>query len=320
MDKRALITGVNGMDGSHLTDLLLSKGYEVHGIIRRQSVPYTPNIDHLRDNDKFIVHYGDVTDGPRMCQLVKMIQPDEVYNLAAQSHAGISFKNVKYTIDSTGTSVGIILEAIRHFWPKAKFWQASSTEMFDGNNVPYNEDSKMAPGNPYGAAKMLGHELVKIYRNTYDMFACSGIMSNHESERRGVEFVTRKITMAVANIYHGKQKKLKMGNLEAKRDWGWAPRFMEGAWMMLQADKPRDYMLATGESHSVREWLEIAFQYVGLDPYTYYEENSAFMRPSDQLELLGDPSLIKKELGWTSDKKFKEIVETMTQADLNLIK
>ncbi len=319
MDKRALITGVNGMDGSHLADLLLSKGYEVHGIIRRQSVPHTPNIDHLRANDKFFVHYGDVTDGPRMCQLVYIIVPTEIYNLAAQSHAGISYKNVRYTLDSTGTAVGILLEAMRHFAPGAKFWQASSTEMFDGNDIPYNEDSKMVPGNPYGAAKMLGHELVRMYRDTYNLFACSGIMSNHESERRGEEFVTRKITKAVAMIKAGKQDKLLMGNLEAKRDWGYAPEFMEGAWMMLQADKPKDYMLATGEAHSVREWLEAAFGCVAIDPYKYYEEYAKFMRPSDQPILVGDASLIKSELDWEAKTRYKKLVKIMVDHDMSIL-
>lgn len=311
--KIAFITGINGMDGSYLAELLLSKGYEVHGLIRRQSVPYTPNIDPFKD--KLTLHFGDVTDGPRMCQLIKEIQPDEIYNLAAQSHAGISYTNVEYTINVTGTAVGILLEAIRNFCPKAKFFQASTTEMFDGNDIPYTEKSKLVPGNPYGAAKAMAHELVRIYRKAYGMFTCAGIMSNHESSRRGEEFVTRKITKAAAMIFNGEQEKLKMGNLEAKRDWGYAPEFMEGAWMMLQAKEPKNYILATGEPHSVREWLEAAFEYVGLDPYEYYEENPKFMRPSDQPILCGDASLIKRDLGWEAKTKYKDLVNIMAQAD-----
>ncbi len=315
MEKAAFVTGINGQDGSHLAELLIAKGYEVHGLVRRQSVPYTPNIDGL-DIKR---HFGDVTDGPLMCKLINEIQPDEVYNLAAQSHAGISYTNVEYTISSTGTSVGILLEAIKNFCPKAKFFQASTTEMFDGTDVPYDEASPLVPGNPYGAAKALGHELVRIYRDTHGLFACAGIMSNHEGPRRGEEFVTRKITKAVALIKAGKQDKLKMGNLEAKRDWGLASEFMLGAWMMLQAETPKDYILATGEAHSVREWLEAAFEYIGLDPYKYYEEDAEFMRPSDQPILCGDASLIKAELGWEAKTKYKNLVKLMVQHDLDEI-
>lgn len=314
-NKRALITGITGMDGSHLADLLLSKGYEVHGVRRHTATSDTVNIAHILD--KITLHDGDLSDYGSLFNIVYKVRPHEIYNLAAQSHAGISFKVVENTLDVDGLGVGRILEIIRHIDPKIRFFQASTSEFLDPTQeMPWNEETKIMPDNPYGCGKAMAHYLVKLYRKAYGMYAVCGIMFNHESERRGETFVTRKITKAVARIKQGKQKELLLGNIEAQRDWGYAPEYMEAAWLMLQAEKPQDYVIATGETHSVREWLEAAFESVGLSPYDYYKQDERFMRPSDIPRIQGDASKIKAELGWEAKTKFRDLIKIMVEADM----
>ena len=315
MNKKAFITGISGMCGSYLTEILLEKGYDVDGFIPQTTYSETQYIDKYLKEDRINLYHGDLSDYASLFNAIKESEPDEIYNLGAQTHAGNSFKMVEYTLNVTGTSVGRVLEAIRILNPKIKLFQASTSE-FLGGPLPWNEKSIIVGNNPYAAAKAMGHYLVENYREAYGIYAVCGIMFNMESPRRGENFVTRKITKAVAEIQNGTRTELLLGNLDAKRDWGYCPEYMEGAWLMMQQDKPKNYVMCTGESHSVREWLEASFAVVGLDPYKYYKQDERFMRPSDIPEIRGDASLIKKELGWEARVKYQELVEMMVEADL----
>lgn len=334
--KSALITGVTGQDGSYLAELLLAKGYEVHGLIRRHSTLCTERVDHIKDAN-FFLHYGDITDALTLMRLIREIQPDEVYNLAAQSHVGISFEVPEYTAEATGVGTLKILEAIRQNKPDTKFYQASTSELFGGliGTAPQSETTPFQPRSPYAAAKLYAYWITVNYREAYDLFACNGILFNHESPRRGVEFVTRKITVAVAKICAGLQDKLSLGNMDAKRDWGYAADYVEGMWLMLQQDKPDDFVLATGETHTVREFVEAAFAEVGTQIQWRgsgaYEEgydsrtgkllidvNPKYFRPSEVDLLLGDPSKAQRVLGWQRKVSFRELVKMMVQSDLKL--
>ncbi len=320
--KKALITGITGQDGSYLAELLLAKGYEVHGIIRRASTFNTGRIDHLyRDPHingvHLFLHYGDIADSTNLIKLLYRIQPDEIYHLAAQSHVRVSFDIPEYTGDVTGLGTVRILEAIRETGLKAKFYQASSSEMFGKvQEVPQRETTPFYPRSPYGAAKVYAYWVTVNYRESYGMFACNGILFNHESPRRGETFVTRKITRAVAHIKAGLQDKLYLGNLNAKRDWGYAPDYVEAMYLMLQHDQPDDYVIATGETHSVREFLEEAFSYAGLDWRDYVEIDPKYYRPAEVDLLVGDASKARRMLGWKPKTTFKELVRLMVDADM----
>lgn len=317
--KRALITGITGQDGSYLAELLLDKDYEVHGIMRRNSTFTTGRIEHIFD--KVTLHYGDLADSSSLHHIVAKVQPDEVYNLAAQSHVKVSFDVPEYTADVTGTGTLRLMEAIRTCAPKAKFYQASSSEMFGKVlEVPQTEKTPFYPRSPYGAAKVYSYWITKNYRESYDMFACNGILFNHESPRRGETFVTRKITRAVAAIKAGKQDKLYLGNLDAKRDWGFAGDYVEAMWLMLQQDKPDDYVVATNETHSVKEFCEIAFTRVGLDWQKYVEVSEKYFRPAEVDLLIGDPAHAKQQLNWEPKVSFKQLVEMMVDADVDALK
>lgn len=316
--KTALITGITGMDGSHLADLLVEKGYKVHGVKRHLAVDDTKNLTHLLREDKVDLHYGDVTDFGSLLEIVKKTEPDEIYNLAAQSHAGASFSMNKYTAEVCYFGVMNLLEIIRLVNPGIRFFQASTSESMNKHTpLPWNENTPLTEiSNPYGVAKAAARLEVERIRQTHGIFACNGIMFNHESERRGETFVTRKITNAVARIVKGEQKHLLLGNIEAKRDWGYAPEYMQAAWLMLQQDKPDDYVLATGESHSVRDWMEASFEAAGLNAYDYYKQDERFMRPSDIPDIVGDASKAKRILGWEAKVKYKDLVKIMIEADL----
>ena len=322
---KALITGITGQDGSYLAEFLLGKGYEVHGIIRRASTFNTGRIDHLyKDphiNDvRLFLHYGDIADSTNLIKLIYRIQPDEVYHLAAQSHVRVSFDIPEYTADVTALSTIRILEAIRETGVKSKFYQASSSEMFGKvMEVPQRETTPFYPRSPYGAAKLYSHWMTINYRESYDMFACSGILFNHESPRRGETFVTRKITRAVARIKAGMQKKLYLGNLDAKRDWGYAREYVEAMWLMLQQDQPDDYVIATGETHSVEDFLTEAFTQVDLDWHDYVDLDPKYLRPTEVDLLIGDASKAKRQLGWEPRVTFKELVRLMVDADLSTV-
>lgn len=341
MTKVALITGVTVQDGAYLSEFLLSKDYEVHGVIRRHSTPCTERLDEIisdsRFAGKFFLHYGDISDSHNLTSLIQKISPDEVYNLAAQSHVGISFEVPEYTADVTGGGTVRLLEAIRQIKPDTKFYQASTSELFGGlpETAPQNETTPFYPKSPYGCAKLYSFWITKNYREAYNMFACNGILFNHESPRRGEEFVTRKITVAVAKIMAGKQEKLSLGNLNAKRDWGFAGDYVEGMQLMLQQDKPDDFVLATGETHTVREFVDAAFEEVGIkiewrgsgvDEKGYCSEtgkllvdvNPKFFRPAEVDLLLGDPSKAEKILGWKRKISFKELVKMMVESDLKI--
>jgi len=323
--KKALITGITGQDGSYLAEFLLAKNYEVHGIIRRASTFNTGRIDHLYKDPhingvRLFLHYGDISDSTNLIKLIYRIQPDEVYHLAAQSHVRVSFDIPEYTGDVTALSTIRILEAIRETGVKSKFYQASSSEMFGKvHEVPQREDTPFHPRSPYGVAKVYAHWATVNYRESYDMFACCGILFNHESPRRGETFVTRKITRAVARIKAGQQKKLYLGNLDAKRDWGYAREYVEAMWSMLQQDKPDDYVIATGETHSVQEFLTEAFSHVDLDWRDYVELDSKYLRPAEVDLLIGDASKAERELGWAPKVTFKELVRLMVDADVSTI-
>lgn len=322
---KALITGITGQDGSYLADLLLEKGYEVHGLIRRSSSINTDRIDHLykdpHEAKKFFLHYGDLSDSVSVMSLLGDIRPDEVYNLAAQSHVRVSFDIPEYTGDVTAIGALRMLEGIRKTGLKTRFYQASSSEMFGlVQAVPQSEETPFYPRSPYAAAKVYAHWITVNYRESYDMYACSGILFNHESPRRGETFVTRKITRAVARIQAGIQDKLYLGNLDAKRDWGFAKEYVEAMWLMLQQDKPDDYVIATGETHTVREFLEESFQHVGLDWEKYVEFDKRYLRPAEVDLLIGDPSKAKKQLGWEPKTKFKDLVAIMVDADVKELK
>lgn len=350
--KRALITGITGQDGSYLAEFLLDKGYEVHGIIRRASTFNTGRIDHIytdphiRGTNLFL-HYGDLSDSGQLTNLIYNIQPDEIYHLGAQSHVRVSFDMPEYTGDITALGTTRLLEAIRRSGIKTKFYQASSSEMFGATPPPQNEKSPFNPRSPYAAAKVYAYWMTVNYRDGYNLFACNGILFNHESPRRGETFVTRKITRAVANIISGRQKKLYLGNLNARRDWGFAPEYVETMWLMLQQDKPDDYVIGTGESHSVREFVELAFKYAGIEIEwkgngidekgiiqlldstltsasilsigdAVIEIDPRYFRPTEVDFLLADASRAKKKLGWEPEVTFNELVKIMVDADMEL--
>lgn len=320
MGRRALITGINGMDGSHLADFLLDKGYEVWGVERRSSVKNRTNTKHLEGKINFI--NGDMTDQNSLVRCLKESDPHEVYNLAAQSFVGESWNTPEYTSEVTGLGVLRMLEAVREYGKPVKFYQASSSEMF-GRMIenPAKETTPFYPRSPYGVAKLYGHWITKNYRESYDIHACSGILFNHESERRGIEFVTRKISDGVARIHLGMADHISLGNLEAKRDWGYAPDYVEAMWLMLQQDKANDYIIATGETHSIRDFLTHAFQHVGIDDWSkYVKQDPRFMRPAEVDVLRGDSTLAKQELGWTPKVDFANLVKRMVTNDINLLK
>ena len=325
MMKKALITGITGQDGSYLAELLLDKGYEVHGIIRRASSFNTGRIDHLYKDPhingvRLFLHYGDIADSTNLIKLLYRIQPEEVYHLAAQSHVRVSFDIPEYTGDVTGLSTVRILEAIRETGVKAKFYQASSSEMFGkAHEVPQTETTPFHPRSPYGAAKVYAFWATVNYRESYGMFASNGILFNHESPRRGETFVTRKITRAVARIKAGLQEKLYLGNLDAKRDWGYAREYVEAMWLMLQQDQPDDYVIATGKTHSVEEFLTEAFSQVDLDWHDYVELDPKYLRPAEVDLLIGDASKAKRVLGWEPKVSFKELVRLMVDADVAML-
>jgi GDPmannose 4,6-dehydratase len=342
--KKALISGITGQDGSYLTEILLEKGYEVHGIIRRSSSFNTKRIDHLYANKdlidkKLFLHFGDLVDTSSLNRLLEKIEPDEIYNLAAQSHVKVSFEVPDYTaqVDALGTLR--FLDAIRETGlRKVKFYQASTSELYGKvQEVPQTETTPFYPRSPYGVAKIYGYWIVVNYREAYDIFACNGILFNHESPRRGETFVTRKITRAVARIKHGLQQSLHMGNLDAKRDWGYAPEFCEGMWRILQHSKAEDFVLATGETHSVREFIELAFKEIGIDVVwkgkganeigkdkktgnVLVEIDKTYFRPTEVDLLIGDPTKAKKKLGWKPKTTFEELVKIMVKADCDSVK
>ncbi len=324
--KKAFITGITGQDGSYLAELLLSKGYEVHGLIRRASTFNTGRIDHLYQDPHvngrtLFLHYGDLGDGPNLIRLVYEIQPDEIYNLAAQSHVRVSFDSPEFTGDVDALGAMRLLEAIRLTGrtEKTRFYQASTSELFGlVQEVPQKETTPFYPRSPYAVAKLYAYWACRNYREAYGIFAANGILFNHESPRRGETFVTRKITRAVGRIKTGLQDKLYMGNIEALRDWGYAADYVEGMWRILQQDKPDDFVLATGEMHSVKEFLEEAFGQVGLDWRKYVEYDSRYARPTEVDQLLGDASKAKRVLGWEPKVRFKELVKLMVESDLAL--
>ena len=341
--KKALITGITGQDGSYLCEILLDKGYEVHGIIRRSSSFNTGRIDHLYNNkeildNKLFLHYGDITDTSNLNRLLEKIHPDEIYNLAAQSHVKVSFEIPEYTAEVDAVGTLRFLDAIRETGLKTKFYQASTSELYGKiQEIPQNENTPFYPRSPYGVAKIYGYWIVVNYREAYGLFACNGILFNHESPRRGETFVTRKITRAASRIKCDLQDKLYIGNLNAKRDWGYAPEFCEGMWRMLQFDKPEDFVLATGETHTVREFAEIAFKELdigikwtgkgenekGIDKTsgkTIIEVDKNYFRPTEVDLLIGDASKAKKILGWEPKVKFEELVKKMIQADFEKVK
>jgi len=322
--KRALITGITGQDGSYMAELLLAKGYEVHGLIRRASTFNTERIDHIYQDPhepdaRLFLHYGDLANGEQLSNLIYNIKPDEIYHLGAQSHVRVSFDMPEYTGDVTGLGTTRILEAIRRSGIKTKFYQASSSEMFGDSPPPQNENTPFKPRSPYAAAKVYAYWMTANYREGYNLFACNGILFNHESPRRGETFVTRKITRAVVHILAGKQDKLYLGNLKAKRDWGYAPEYVETMWLMLQQDEPADYVIGTGENHSVQEFVEEAFAYVDLDWKEYVEIDPRYFRPTEVEFLLADPAKAKKKLGWEPKVTFKELVKIIIDADMEAI-
>jgi len=322
--KKALITGITGQDGSYLAEFLLSKGYEVHGIIRRASTFNTSRIDHIyvdphQPNVRLFLHYGDLSDSEQISNIIYNLKPDEVYHLGAQSQVRVSFDMPEYTgnIDALGTVR--ILEAIRRSGNKIRFYQASSSEMFGASNPPQNENTPFKPSSPYACAKVYAYWMVVNYRKGYHIFASNGILFNHGSPRRGETFVTRKITRAVANILAGKQKKLYLGNLEAKRDWGYAPEYVEFMYKMLHYNEPEDFVIGTGESHSVEDFVKEAFSYVGLDWKKYVKIDPRYFRPTEVKELIADSTKAKENLGWQPKIKFKELVRIMIDADMRKV-
>jgi len=333
--KKAFITGVTGQDGSYLAELLLQKKYEVHAVIRRSSIFNTQRIDHIINHSNFYTYFGDLTDSSNLHRLLSKIKPDEVYNLGAQSHVAVSFEVPEYTAEVVGTGAIRLLDAIRDSDIKCKYYQASTSELFGGipGTEPQNEDTPFYPKSPYGAAKLYAYWVTVNYRESYGLFACNGILFNHESPRRGENFVTKKITRAVADIYHGKQKTLKLGNLNAKRDWGHAKDYVYAQWLMLQQDEPKDYVIASGETHTVREFAEAAFSEVGVElewrgegvgekgfnsrtREVLVEVDKQYFRPAEVELLLGDPSRAEKDLGWKRDISFQELVSGMVKYDL----
>lgn len=321
---RALITGITGQDGSYLAELLLSKGYEVHGIIRRASTFNTERIDHIyvdphTPNARLFLHYGDLVAAGELSQLVYSIQPNEVYHLGAQSHVMVSFQSPEYTGQTTGLGTTRVLDAIRRSGIKTRFYQASSSEMFGAAPPPQNEETKFHPRSPYGAAKLYGFWITVNAREAYRMYACNGILFNHESPRRGQTFVTRKITRALAGILAGKQQKLFLGNLAASRDWGYAPEYVEAMWRILQQDAPDDFVLGTGEGHTVQEFVSEAFGYAGLDWRKHVEADPRYIRPAEVDDLRADARKAKAMLGWEPKITFRELVRIMVDADVEAV-
>jgi GDPmannose 4,6-dehydratase len=322
--KKALVTGITGQDGSYLAELLLEKGYEVHGVVRRSSAPNTQRIDHLVGDPEIMdrrlfLHYGDLSDSTRMVALVESVEPDEVYNLAAQSHVRVSFDEPELTGSTTGLGSTRLLEAIRIVGSKAKFYQASSSEMFGASPPPQNELTPFYPRSPYGAAKVYSFWMTKNYRESYDMFATNGILFNHESPRRGETFVTRKITLAAARIQAGLQDKLYLGNLDAVRDWGYAKEYVEGMWRILQLDSPDDFVLATGAECSVRDFLSFSFESLGLDWERHVELDERLLRPAEVDALVGDYSRFSNQTGWKPTVSPSQLARIMIEADVRCV-
>ena len=323
--RKALITGITGQDGSYLTELLLSKGYEVHGVVRRASNFNTQRIDHLyqdpRDSEtRLFLHYGDLTDGSRLTNLLAQIKPDEIYNLAGQSHVRVSFDEPEYTGDTTGLGSVRLLEAVRQACPESRYYQASSSEMFGAADAPQNEGTVFHPRSPYGVAKLYSYWLTRNYREAYGLFASNGILFNHESPRRGETFVTRKITKAVARISMGLQSELYLGNLDARRDWGYAPEYVLAMWKMLQIDKSDDFVIGSGTDVSVRDFLEMAFRHVGLDWDNYVRFDNRYLRPTEVDTLLADSSKANKALDWKAQVGPGELARIMVDHDLALLR
>ncbi len=324
MTKKALITGITGQDGSYLAEFLLSKGYEVHGLIRRASTFNTDRIDHIYQDPhlpstKLFLHYGDLSNMEQLSNIIYNLKPDEIYHLGAQSHVRVSFDIPEYTGDITGLGTTRILEALRRSGIKSRFYQASSSELFGAAPPPQNEKTVFRPRSPYAAAKLYAYWMAVNYREGYNLFACNGILFNHESPRRGQTFVTRKITIAITNIIKGKQDKLYMGNLAAKRDWGYAPEYVEAMWLMLQQDEPDDFVIGTGETHSVQEFLEKAFSYANLDWKKYVEIDQRYFRPTEVGALLADATKAKEKLGWTPKVTFNDLVKIMVDSDMEML-
>lgn len=339
MKKKALITGITGQDGSYLAELLLKKGYEVYGLVRRASTFNRQNIEHIFNSDKkrsLFLLYGDMTDFSSLVSALKRSKPDEIYNLAAQSHVRASFDIPVYTAQSDAIGVLNLLEAVRIQGLKSRIYQASTSELFSGDpkEAPQNENTIFNPKSPYGVAKLYGYQIAKIYRESYKMFICNGILFNHESPRRGNNFITRKITLGISDIVLGRKEKLFVGNLDACRDWGYAPEYMEMAWKMLQVSKPDDFVIATGETHSIREFIEIAFRYINVDIVwtgkgvkekginkkngkVLIEVDPDFFRPNEVSYLCGNPSKASKIIGWRPKVKFKKLIEIMMKSDLS---
>jgi GDPmannose 4,6-dehydratase len=322
--KKALITGITGQDGSYLAELLLSKGYEVHGLIRRASTFNTSRIDHLYVDShdpsaKLFLHYGDLSDGARLVTLLAEINPDEVYNLAAQSHVRVSFDEPEHTADTTGTGTVRLLEAVRMSGIRPRFYQASSSELYGATPPPQDENTPFYPRSPYAAAKLYSYWITKNYREAYDMFAVNGILFNHESPRRGETFVTRKITRAVARILAGTQKDLYLGNLESVRDWGYAAEYVEGMWRMLQTDTPEDFVLATGVGYTIKDFLEASFSHVGLEWQKYVKFDERYLRPTEVDALIGDASKAHEKLGWKPTIDGVELARLMVDADVKAL-
>ena len=317
----ALIIGITGQDGSYLAELLLGKGYSVHGLIRRSSSFNTSRIDHIyqdrhEQSQRLTLHYGDLSDGSRLVSLIGELKPDEIYNLGAQSHVRVSFDEPEYTGDITGLGTTRVLEAVRLASPRSKFYQASSSEMFGATPPPQNENTPFYPRSPYGAAKVYSYWMTKNYREAYGLFAVNGILFNHESPRRGQTFVTRKITRAAARIKAGQQQKLYLGNLDAIRDWGYAPEYVEGMWRMLQHDVAQDYVLATGQARTIRDFLKASFEALDMDWEEYVEFDPRYLRPTEVDKLIGDYSLAEKELGWAPKTNPDKLAQIMVQADV----
>lgn len=322
--KKALITGITGQDGSYLAELLLNKGYSVHGLIRRASTFNTDRLEHIYQDfhdpqSRLFLHYGDLSISGQLTELIYNIQPDEIYHLGAQSHVKVSFEIPEYTGDITALGTIRILEAIRKSGVTTRFYQASSSEMYGSAPAPQSEKTPFEPRSPYAAAKVYGYWVVKNYRDAYGLFACNGILFNHESPRRGETFVTRKITRAVVRIKLGLQKKLYLGNLEAKRDWGFAPEYVEAMWQILQQNSAEDYVIGTGETHSVREFVEDAFSYLDLDWRDYVVIDQRYFRPTEVEFLLADPTKARQILGWEPKVTFKQLVKIMVDADINAL-
>ena len=327
--KRALITGITGQDGSYLAELLLEKGYEVHGIIRRTSTFNTDRIDHMyvdphSADAQLFLHYGDLTDGTMLRRILEQVKPNEVFNLGAQSHVRVSFDSPEYTVDAVGMGTLRLLEAIRDYQQRTglevRFYQAGSSEMFGKvQEIPQTETTPFYPRSPYACAKVYAHWQTINYRESYDLFACNGILFNHESPRRGETFVTRKITRAVARIVGGQQKKLYLGNLDSKRDWGYAKDYVRAMWLMLQQDQPDDYVVATNETYAISEFLDIAFNHVNLDWHDYVEFDPRYLRPAEVDLLIGDSTKARQGLGWEPSVTFEELVHLMVESDLEAV-